>query len=234
VSAITSGAALRIVSTSFGSDAFVTIRTLTGQFLDEHDTGQDAGVTINGYQADVKGLKASVRTGNLDAEIDLDSTFAQTVGNDTSFAITGGGARFQIGSEVSRQGQIQIGIGSVATSNLGNRVVGFLSELASGGSSSLVSGNTVSAQKILTAAIRQVATVRGRLGALQKNVLETNINSLSVALENVTASESAIRDADFAAETAALTRSQILVQANTSILAQANSSPQNVLALLGR
>jgi len=50
----------------------------------------------------------------------------------------------------------------------------------------------------------------------------------------VTASESAIRDADFASETAALTRSQILVQANTSVLAQANSSPQNVLALLQR
>ena len=88
--------------------------------------------------------------------------------------------------------------------------------------------------KVLTAAIRQVATLRGRLGALQKDVLETNVNSLSIALENVTASESAIRDADFAEETAALTRAQILVQANTSVLAQANASPQNVLALLGR
>ena len=78
----------------------------------------------------------------------------------------------------------------------------------------------------------QVAVLRGRLGAFEKNTLETNINSLSVALENVTASESSIRDADFAAETAALTRAQILVQANTSVLSQANSSPQNVLALL--
>jgi flagellin len=85
---------------------------------------------------------------------------------------------------------------------------------------------------VLSEAIRQVANLRGRLGAFQKNILETNVNSLSVALENVTASESAIRDADFAAETAALTRAQILVQANTSVLAQANSAPQNVLALL--
>ena len=81
-------------------------------------------------------------------------------------------------------------------------------------------------------AINQVSTIRGRLGALQKNVLETNINSLSVALENVTASESNIRDADFATETAALTRSQILVQANQSVLQQANSAPQSVLSLL--
>ena len=104
---------------------------------------------------------------------------------------------------------------------------------ASGGPNSLVGGNTVAAQKILTAAIKQVATLRGRLGALKKNVIDTNVNSLSVALENVTASESAIRDADFAEETAKLTRAQILVQANTSVLAQANSSPQNVLSLLG-
>ena len=53
-----------------------------------------------------------------------------------------------------------------------------------------------------------------------------------MALENVTASESDIRDADFASETAALTRSQILVQANQSVLSQANSAPQSVLALL--
>ena len=72
----------------------------------------------------------------------------------------------------------------------------------------------------------------GRLAQLHE--LVEGAHSLSVALENVTASESAIRDADFAAETAALTRSQILVQATTSVLAQANSSPRNVLSLLGR
>jgi len=117
---------------------------------------------------------------------------------------------------------------------LGTGVVGYLSSLGSGGTNSLVSGNTIQAQKIITAAIRQVADLRGRLGALQKDVLDTNVNSLNVALENVTASESAIRDADFASETASLTRAQILVQANTSVLSQANSSPQQVLSLLGR
>ena len=78
-----------------------------------------------------------------------------------------------------------------------------------------------------------MAIQRGRLGAFDKNTLETNINSLSVALENVTASESSIRDADFAAETAALTRAQILTQAGTSVLATANTTPQSVLSLLG-
>ena len=56
-------------------------------------------------------------------------------------------------------------------------------------------------------------------------ILDTNVNSLNVALENVTASESNIRDADFASETAALARAQVLVQANTAVLAQANTTP---------
>ena len=228
---------LAFYSTQFGSRQFVSVKTVNGAFLDGKDTGADAVVSINGLAAEVDGLVASVRTGELDVSLTLDQAFAQTtdpVNGQTSFLVTGGGAKFQLGSEVNRQGQVHIGVGAVATSKLGNDVVGYLSTLSSGGANSLVGGNTVQAQKVLTAAIRQVATLRGRLGALQKDVLETNVNSLSIALENVTASESAIRDADFAEETAALTRAQILVQANTSVLAQANASPQNVLALLGR
>ena len=235
VSAVLSGAALRITSTAYGSRQFVSVSAISGTFVNGKDTGQDAQVNINGTKAEVDGLTASVRSENLDVKLDLDATFGTTVDPlGTSFAVTGGGAKFQLGSQVNRQGQINIGIGAVSTSGLGNGVVGYLSSLGSGGANSLVSGNTIQSQKIITAAIRQVADLRGRLGALQKDVLETNVNSLNVALENVTASESAIRDADFASETASLTRAQILVQANTSVLSQANSSPQQVLSLLGR
>jgi flagellin len=59
------------------------------------------------------------------------------------------------------------------------------------------------------------------------------MNSRNVTMENVTASESTIRDADFAQETANMTREQILTQAGTSVLATANSTPQTVLTLLG-
>jgi flagellin len=235
VSATMSGAALRITSTAYGSRQFVSVSAVVGTFVNGKDSGQDAQVNINGSKAEVDGLTASVRSENLDVKLDLDAAFGTTVDPlGTSFSVTGGGAKFQLGSQVNRQGQINIGIGAVSTSGLGNGVVGFLSSLGSGGTNSLVSGNTIQSQKIITAAIRQVADLRGRLGALQKDVLETNVNSLNVALENVTASESAIRDADFAKETASLTRAQILVQANTSILSQANSSPQQVLSLLGR
>lgn len=233
VSATDTGTGVDFNSTAYGSAQFVSVKTLEGTFANGKDFGQDASVSINGTAASVNGLSASVRSGDFDIELQLDASFGTTVSTTgTSFTVTGGGAKFQIGSRVNRAGQIQIGVGSVATTKLGNSVTGYLSSIGSGGNNSLVGGNTIQAQKIITEAIRQVSTLRGRLGALQKNVLETNINSLNVALENVTASESAIRDADFAAETAALTRSQILVQANTSVLAQANSNPQNVLALL--
>jgi flagellin len=235
VSALVSGGTLRMTSTEFGSDQFVSVKTISGTFTNGKNFGDDAGVNINGAQADVKGLVASVRTGDLDVSLRLDSTFGQTVSTTgSSFDIVGGGAKFQIGSQVNRQGQIQVGVGAVATTKLGDEVTGFLSSLGSGGDNSLSSGNSVQAQKVLSNAIRQVATIRGRLGALQKDVLATNVNSLQTALENVTASESAIRDADFADETSKLTRSQILVQATTSVLAQANSAPQAVLSLLGR
>jgi flagellin len=234
VSAVVNGGTLKFNSTNFGSDQFVSIKTINGTFANGKDLGVDATVSINGEQAEVHGINATVRTGDLDIDLTLNKNFAQDNTGATSFQITGGGAKFQIGSEVNRQGQIQIGIGSVSTTKLGDEITGFLSSLGSGGQNSLLSSNTIQAQKILTNAISQVATLRGRLGALQKDVLDTNVNSLQVALENVTASESDIRDADFASETAALTRSQILVQANTSVLAQANSAPQQVLALLGR
>jgi flagellin len=233
ISATASAGGVAFNSTAYGATQFVSVKTLEGTFANGKDFGQDATVSINGTEASVDGLRASVRSGDLDIELQLDAAFGTTVSTaGTNFAITGGGAKFQIGSRVNRAGQIQIGVTSVATTKLGNQTMGYLSSVGSGGGNSLVGGNTIQAQKIITEAIRQVSTIRGRLGALQKNVLETNINSLNVALENVTASESAIRDADFAAETAALTRSQILVQANTSVLAQANSNPQAVLRLL--
>jgi flagellin len=236
VTATVSGTDLKFESVGYGSAQFVTVRSVSGAWTASGvtDRGVDATVLINGSTADVEGTVASLRTSNLDVNLTLDSDFAtmQGASTTTQFDIDGGGAKFQIGSKVQRNGQINIGIQSVSTSRLGDETSGFLSELASGQPSSLVSGNTLQAQKIVDKALSQVAFIRGRLGALQKNVLETNVNSLGVALENVTASESAIRDADFAQETAKLTRAQILTQANTSILSQANASPQNVLSLL--
>ena len=233
--AVQPGGTLKLYSTEFGSRQFVSVKTIAGTFTNAKNFGADAAVAINGSKASVAGTVATVRTGDLDLTLNLDRAFAQTTtgaASTTSFQITGGGAKFQLGERIERPSQVNVGVGSVATTKLGNDTIGYLSSLASDGANSLVGGNTIQAQKVIDASIKQVAELRGRLGALQKNVIETNVNSLNVALENVTASESAIRDADFAEETSRLTRAQILVQANTSILSQANSSPQQVLSLL--
>jgi flagellin len=84
----------------------------------------------------------------------------------------------------------------------------------------------------IDAAIEIVSTTRAELGSIQKNTLETTINSLSIAQENIRASESTIRDADMAAEMVAFTRNNIMLQAGTAMLAQANTGPQTVLQLL--
>lgn len=84
----------------------------------------------------------------------------------------------------------------------------------------------------IKAAIVEVSQHRGTLGSVQ-NRLEHTINNLGVTAENLSASESRIRNADMAKEMTEFTRNQILVQAGTSMLAQANSMPQNVLKLLG-
>jgi flagellin len=97
-----------------------------------------------------------------------------------------------------------------------------------------VNGLTVGASATTTAidaAINTVSGWRGDLGALQ-NRFESMVNNLNVSLENLTASESRIRDADMALEMVSFTKSQILVQAGTAMIAQANAVPQSVLKLL--
>jgi flagellin len=92
-------------------------------------------------------------------------------------------------------------------------------------------GSPSSAIDAVDVAIQAVSTSRAELGATQ-NRLEHKINNLNVAIENLSASESRIRDTDMASEMVAFTRSQILSQAGTAMLAQANQAPQNVLKLL--
>jgi flagellin len=88
-----------------------------------------------------------------------------------------------------------------------------------------------SAIQSVDAALTSVSTLRSTLGAIQ-NRFQSVINSLQAVSENLSASRGRILDTDFAAETASLTRAQILQQAGTAMVAQANSAPQGVLALL--
>lgn len=237
VSAVVSGATLILNSTAYGDDQIVAVRAIEGDFFSQaqgtsqQDEGVDATVLINGQQASVTGKVASLRGNGFDLTVDLTGDFATSNGT-TTFYVTGGGAKFQIGPDVGVTGRVDIGLPSIATSNLGNNDVGFLNSVKSGGTNSVIGRNFENAERIVDVAINQVASLRGRIGGLQKNQIETNINSQRVALENVTAAESVIRDADYASEVARLTRAQVLVQSTTSILGLANQLPQNVLSLL--
>lgn len=261
VSATASGSLLVLKSTQYGSEQFVSIDitagggdiagdgiyslsatneaavgSLVAAFSSAtapiRDEGQDVDAIINGVTARGRGLRASVNTDVLDVSLTFTSSGATTLGSLTALTISGGGARFSLGPTVDTNNQVRLGIQNVAARNLGDRTVGFLSDLASGGSANVVDGSLEDAQKIVSEAIDQISSLRGRLGAFQKNVVGATIRSLSINYENISAAESAIRDTDFAKETAELTRSQVLVNAASSALAIANNLPTNVLQLI--
>ena len=94
-----------------------------------------------------------------------------------------------------------------------------------------VSGALITSSDTVQTAVTAVSTSRAKLGAVQ-NRFEHTINNLNVAVENLSASESRIRDTDMASEMVSFTRANILSQAGTAMLAQANQAPQSVLQLL--
>ena len=123
---------------------------------------------------------------------------------------------FQIGSTTTSESQIAVSISSVGTSTLGS-----ISDVAA----------ATAAMSALDTAITDLNTARADLGAIQ-NRFEGVLSQLSAAQENTEAARSRIMDTDYASETAKLARAQILQQAGTAMLAQANALPQNVLSLL--
>lgn len=237
----TGGANSAIVlhSIEYGSDRFVSVTPITGNFIELSnngkvlkDAGVDVGVVVNGQIAASRGLQADVRSEALDTRLHLTSNFAQSLSSST-FVITGGGSLFQLSPRVTPNGQENLGFDRVASTALGNGVVGLLYTLRSGQGNDLDSKNFLDAQKIVQESINQVSYYRGRLGNFQKNKLEPSITSQSITLENVKASESVIRDADIAEEVAALTRAEILVQSTQATLQIATNAPRAVLSLLG-
>jgi flagellin len=234
VAATQNSGALDLNSTAYGSDAFVDIDVLdegvAGTFESSltaaRTEGDNIQATVNGVNADGDGNVLRINTATLDLKLTVSD------GDDTNFTfeITGGGALFQLGPDVVSNQQARLGIQSVNAAKLGGPS-GRLYELASGGAKSLLTDPN-GAFSVVDEVIDKVTTLRGRLGAFQRTTLDTNIASLTDTLTNLTEAESAIRDADFAKESSALTRAQILVQSGTSVLAIANSNPQSVLSLL--
>jgi len=141
------------------------------------------------------------------------------------------GATFQVGANTTTNDRI-----SVTVPNLLNASgIGSLAQTAKWGAVSIGSnasiGNTSAAINVIDTAISSIDTFRATLGAVQ-NRFTTTISNLQSAVTNQEASRSRISDANFASETSNLSRAQILQQAGTAMLAQANQSNQSVLSLL--
>ncbi|HET6249571.1 MAG TPA: flagellin [Tepidisphaeraceae bacterium] len=238
VTASANGGKIDFKASNYGSTQYVSIQgisgaanfAVTGGSGSGKANGTDAQVKVNGAAAQAQGLNVSYRDNTLDVNFNISTDL--NGGLTKTFGITGGGATFSLGAQVTNTDVASIGIQDVSTGGLGDATNGFLSSLGSGGANQLTSSSLVNAQNIVTEAITQVATLQGRLGAFQKYTLGSTINNLGVAYENASAAESAITDTDFAAETANLTRAQILQQSATTVLSQANSQPQNALTLL--
>ena len=215
-----------------GSGDISDYKNLTGQIsfggktfdlssVDYSNADNDNNATTNPTQAQL------LDTLNKAATSALGLTYSSTTPANNPFTVTGENLVFQVKDAVAGY----TGANGVA---LADSVTGVASPATLAAATPTFSGATGASQaiKAIDAAIKTVSSQRADLGAIQ-NRFEHTVNNLNTAIENTTASESRIRDTDMASEMTNFTRAQVLTQAGTSMLAQANQSTQSILKLLG-
>ena len=169
---------------------------------------------------------------NLNEEYQALADEITRIGQTTAFngvKVIGSGAgsfSFQVGANAGEQLTVS------TTNTASNAAIASAVNASISGASTTGISNATAAIVALDDAIDAVTTARARYGAVQSR-FESAINNLQIGVENQSAARGRIVDADFAVETAKLTRSQILQQAGNAMIAQANSAPQSVLQLLG-
>ncbi|MEL7497663.1 MAG: flagellin [Planctomycetota bacterium] len=186
-----------------------------------------AGNVLTGTDGASEGTKISLGESSTDAAATVGGTGDTSQGQVT---ITNNSLVFQIGANQNQT--VSIAIDSVEATGLGIGV-------ANNQFTSLNDIDVTSASKsqdalgVIDAAIDEISNLRGTLGAFQGNTLESTASNMRTTLENTVNAESVIRDTDFAEEISNFTNSQVLVQAGTSVLSNANQSSQLILSLLG-
>ena len=208
-------------------DGISVVQTAEGALTETHSILQrmrDLAVQASNHGAltDTDKAKADEEFQALAKELD-----------DIASKTTFNGTKLLNGSYSSMNFQVGSNAGETLTVSIGNMAASGASSLfGATGAGNISSASSASAAiTAVTTAIGTVSTERAKLGAVQ-NRLEHKINNLNATIENLTASESRIRDTDMAEEMVSFTRSQILSQAGTAMLAQANQSSQGVLQLL--
>jgi flagellin len=232
-----------LTSTKFGSQFGIQYAE-SANILNNNQTATGAGGQDAIYQVTTNvqggGTATETFTGGQGPNVDgltLTSqgggrlTISATGNSNPASAIVGvvkvGTMRFQLGANSEQSSAFAMP--SIASDKLGTSI--FTAESLATVDLTNQEGAT-KAIDIVDAAINELSMLRGDMGSFQANFLESTMRSLAVAEENLTASESAIRDADMAKEMTEFTKIQILRQSGMSILAQANQSQQSVLSLL--
>ena len=217
-----------IVTNAAGSDVTVTNDTTK---VSQTITASAMAATIGDTQVlnfDALGVKLTA-TNTVAVVITAANVAGGLVHAGINTAAGDGNATFRVGSEITDN--VSVGFNDLRSSALG----GAGTELDVLVADNTAVGSTTLADSLLGAldtAISEVSTQRAKLGAAQ-NQMESAIASVAVSVENLSASESRIRDADIAMVSSELVTRQIMQQAGVSVLAQANAAPQSVLALLG-
>lgn len=244
IAQIGTGGATELYSTAFGSHATINVQsnvtaaaTSTGfGTLLQTASGTDIQGTINGETAVGNGnvlTSTAGGTGAVSVQVGLDptagnylDTLAGAVGN---INITDNSLVFQIGANANQTTSVTVG--NMQTSALGLGVAG--NQFAN---LSQVNVQTAAGAQatiaIVDAAIDQVSTLAGKLGAIQANTLQQSSNNLNDTLENTTAALSNIRDTDFATETANYSQDQVLMQVGTTVLSNASQTSSLILNLM--
>jgi flagellin len=237
----TTGGAITLTQSQYGSHNSVQLSDANAVLLAAAGSSSSSGldaqgtatinngsalVTVNftGGQYGNSALKLTDADGNA---ISLTSA-GNAVASNLAGQLNVGSAQFQIGGNSGNTASLsignfatsQLGVGAVAGLNLSNLDL----TTASGASNAL---------KVIDQAVSDVSNARGDIGNFQRNVIQANVASLTVAKQNVTASLSSIQDVDVATEMTNFTKLQVLQQAGISVLAQANNEPSAVLKLLG-
>ena len=255
-SAIAKAAAINDLSSTTGVRAIVNATTVNGGAITAGNLSASSYIEINGekisgftvQQNDADGslvdaINAVSDSTGVVASLSSSSTLILTAadGRNIDINVTGAGntgltdgtlETGKITLQSNEQYQLSGLAGALAAIGHGSGIYGVNSDNSVKELDISTRAGAVQALDTIDLALENVSSSRAKLGALQ-NRLESTINNLSTTSENLSASRSRILDADFASETAQLSRNQIIQQAGVSILAQANQQPQVALALLG-
>lgn len=236
------GGNTRLYTIAFGSNATISVSSDVAAAADSsgfgttaiNDTGVDIAGTIDGVAASGQGNVLTATSGaaqglSLQLAVNSSNATATVSGAQGSVSVTNNSLLFQIGPNQNQTASVTIN--RVNPSSLGvgltNNQFASLNDIDVTSSS-----GAQDAIAVIDAAIDDITRMRGDLGAFQQNTLESTANNLKTTLENTINAESVIRDTDFAEEIANFTKYQVLQQATTAVLGNANQLPQLVLSLL--